>query len=561
LLAGLLAWVATVAIDLWVMTPFWGPTALDPDEVQLAYYEPAPSGVVVTTDHTLETSTLPGVSLRPDGAVNVTWGMVVAVRLDEGLSYALRSTLEDLSPHVMIGTMSGRPDGASADEPQRHSTCHGPVGRISGLQTFRANGSALDTFDADPSTPWGPDRARLAEIRASCGDGTLTLRRGPDGIHVGAGRCEPATIPATHEPLYAVVSAGPHPATIARSTPWSARREVSSAGAIFACLLAAVHGALVVLGLGLEAALGAMAVIAILGVVSPVRAFDGIALFTLASFLFAGGRAARRWHWSLAPLTVALLGGLGLGFHRWFLDVTGRGGNEDPEGGAAPACVVVGYSTAAQEALRCKKNGLFDRLQHGCAPCSGKTALRARAGQTLPRLVDPVCALPPASSPGELVFIGGNNDDFIGWIEARSFGAMVRNIRSAVELRYEPWRDVARESAGSSTGSLAWLPAQTAAIGAIAACARERGYALRFIHDMAAPDLDSGRSPERQQMLAARRAAVEAQGGEFVAIEEAYRSEIGVAWFADFIHLSAVGHARVAGWACRSPSRPSPGDP
>jgi hypothetical protein len=283
-----------------------------------------------------------------------------------------------------------------------------------------------------------------------------------------------------------------------------------------------------------------------------VKAFGAIVLLVLGSFLLAGGRAARRSHWSLAPLTVALLAGLGLGFHRWFLDVTGRGGEEDPEGGVAPACVVIGYSTAAQQALRCKKNGLFDRLRHDCVACSGRTALRSRAGQTLPRLVDPVCALPAASPPGEIVFIGGNNDDFVGWIEARSLGAMARNIVGTLELRYAPWRDVVSERASSSTGSLAWLPAQTAAIGAIATCARERGYALRFVHDMAAVDLDSGRSPERQQMLAARRAAVEANGGEFVAVEEAYRSEIGIAWFADFVHLSAVGHARVAGSTCPS---------
>jgi hypothetical protein len=549
----LLLWVAALVVDLWVTAPLWGPIALDPSEVELAYYEPSPSGVVVMTDHTLETSTLPGVSLRPDGAVNVTWGMVVAVRLDEGASYVVRSTSNDLSPHVMIGSMVGVPDEASTDDPSRRRTCHGPVGRIAGLQTFRANASALGAFDADPATPWGPDRARLAEIRASCGDGALTLHREHDGIRVEAGRCQPAHVPATSEPLYAVVSAGPHLATIARSATWTARRDVSSAGAIVACLLGALHAALVIAGLGFRGALGATAAVAVLVLVSPVKAFGAIALLLLVSFLFAGGRAARRWHWSIAPLTIALLGGLGLGFHRWFLDVTGGGGEENPEGGVAPACVVIGYSTAAQQALRCKKNGLFDRLRHDCGACSGRTALRSRAGQTLPRLVDPVCSLPPASPPGQIVFIGGDNDDFIGWIEARSFGAMARNIASTVELRFEPWRDVASERAGSSTGSLAWLPAQTAAIRAISTCAHERGYTVRFVHDMAAVDLDSGRSPERREMLTARRAAVEAQGGQFVAIEEAYRSEIGIAWFADFIHLSAVGHARVAGSTCPSP--------
>jgi hypothetical protein len=80
----------------------------------------------------------------------------------------------------------------------------------------------------------------------------------------------------------------------------------------------------------------------------------------------------------------------------------------------------------------------------------------------------------------------------------------------------------------------------------------ERGRAghLFFLHDFVVGDMVSGRPPQRTAMLARRRAAVEAAGGTFVDLLEAFGAEAGASWFNDSVHLSLVGHERVTDLVC-----------
>jgi hypothetical protein len=82
------------------------------------------------------------------------------------------------------------------------------------------------------------------------------------------------------------------------------------------------------------------------------------------------------------------------------------------------------------------------------------------------------------------------------------------------------------------------------------ACIDHRRFV--YLQDMMVQDLTTARSPARQRLLAARRALVEGAGADFVDARTAFAAEAGVAWFNDFIHLSEIGHRRVAAYLCQA---------
>jgi hypothetical protein len=360
------------------------------------------------------------------------------------------------------------------------------------------------------------------------------------------------------------VSAGPIGATIARDSKWIGRAIHSSLGLRFTLVFSLV-------GVGLAAAAFGVVGVAIfslsvlgVGLVSPYGSLLLLAMLLLVSFVGAGIRVARRTHWLVALLPIVLLGGAAEWFnYSFFLKRTGSGKNFDPAPNAQANCVVTGFSTAGQSALRNQRNGLFDILDgvagvpHGgsCARCVGNTELRARPGETIPIVRDAICGLPNGPGNGLVVFIGGNNDDYIGWQASGSIVAMFRNLAMTAHFIVEPRFDPFAQGWGqkADTGAFPWLGLQTAAVREMVACAHARGYATLYVHDSTAVDLEYGRSPERQKMMEARRDAVKAAGGTFFAVNEVFADQMGVAWFGDFIHLSAAAQARVADLVCATP--------
>src|SRR5262249_53425744 len=136
-------------------------------------------------------------------------------------------------------------------------------------------------------------------------------------------------------------------------------------------------------------------------------------------------------------------------------------------------------------------------------------------------------------------------------ISAYALEALLRSLDSgsllhpsAPELR--PALDrVARASAASADEQ------EESVRGAVAAV-RARGGRFGYAHDFFAYDMDGGRSPAGRLLLARRRAAVRAAGGEFIDLWEELGPEVGVAWFDDFIHPSAWAHRIIARRLCRA---------
>jgi hypothetical protein len=106
----------------------------------------------------------------------------------------------------------------------------------------------------------------------------------------------------------------------------------------------------------------------------------------------------------------------------------------------------------------------------------------------------------------------------------------------------------------SASDSLAYIEEQQRMAREAADCARARGGSLWFVHDMLSVDLAGGRSPARQEMLGRRQLAVESAGGHFIDILAEAKDAIGISWFADVMHLSAIGHEEVAARACAAMS-------
>jgi hypothetical protein len=221
------------------------------------------------------------------------------------------------------------------------------------------------------------------------------------------------------------------------------------------------------------------------------------------------------------------------------------------ERGQPDACAVVGYSTAGGASLRGSMEqrglrGIRSFLDRDCARCRDATGAIAGSGETMGWLRDAFCAAPASfGADGQVIFLGGANDDFFWGMTtlARLFVVSQQGI--------EPWRAGQEPVAAAS---LARIDQQTAAIDGLVRCVRERRARFLFLHDFLVTDMAAGREPDRETMLARRRAAVEAAGGTFVDLFDNFAAEAGVSWFNDYVHPSLIAHERFADLACpRSP--------
>jgi hypothetical protein len=223
------------------------------------------------------------------------------------------------------------------------------------------------------------------------------------------------------------------------------------------------------------------------------------------------------------------------------------------EGAAAPVkdarCLVMGYSAAEGSALRApRRESLSARLGEGCGSCVGHTMLAAKSGQTLSWIEDRACHLPKDAQIGDALFLGGANDDIFSASKSGSIAHALLLIALTVEP-IQSGRWMARLQEATHVSRL-HIDRQSDEIAAIGRCLREHGSRFWFTHDFLVWDLETGRSDDRAAMMQARRVAVEQAGGTFIDLSEEFKGNLGVSWFNDFIHPSAIGHRRIADLVC-----------
>jgi hypothetical protein len=534
--------------DLVVVRPAWTGRRIVEGQVRRGYFERFGDAVGLAVDDAIR-SVFPSCVLTGDGKLAVPPGMAAVVPLLPGAEYDL--TVESArAPYVVIGAEA--PLGES-DYPVRLPG----EARFTGGRTLALQEGRLGLVPWDPTRPWREDAARLSALGSGCAaqDGALKLdaRTADDGrLEINLGRCSLAErLPSLSDPRPLLAAlAGPEWITVARRPEWSGKRWV--VWQVLVLVVAKV--AATWWAFGLPSAVAVSAALAGASLFVPVAAtltwplmlLAGVAAAALRAGVLLLRRLPRRWRVPAVLVVVALASGV------WALEP------KEPRSfppimrthpdGQPDACAVIGYSTAGGASLRGAdlqqgRLGLRWFIDRSCARCREKTGALFAGGETLGWAKDAYCASPPSfGADGQLVFFGGANDDFLWGL------LTVARLFIVGEQGPEPWR---RSQAPAAAASLARIDAQTAALDDLMRCARSRRARFLFLHDFLVTDLVAGRDPDRAAMLAQRRAAVEAAGGAFVDLLDAFGAESGIAWFNDYVHPSVIAHERFAELACR----------
>ena len=475
-------------------------------------------------------------------------GGVLALPLPPGRRYRLRAP-DGGVPHVAVAEIApdDRPDPVEAEE-------RGERVVRALIPALAAGATSPEWAPWDAGTPWRADARRLAAVDATCREGadgaTIAVQVDADGPHVTIGRC-PLPVPPAAEPghrLALLALAGPswlqidspgHAWGRARLAGNDVLRALAEGAATLVLFLAAGFGSAGVWSVGLAA----LAVLPWL----PAASLALVLLGGLGGALAVGVRGARwlwrsrgrRWVQVCAGLSLAAIGAGALAWHA------------APETALA-RCVVAGYSTAGGASLSDASPNLTSLLTDGCDACGASVARRTYPGGNLALATSRVCSAGfPLQPGGTLVFLGGTNDELM---PGDALSAVTTNL--AFLVFGEPSLERTRALFTPDEVRCAQARAsELATLRTLTACVRARGARLVYLHDFLAADLGSGRTAPRQALLEARRAEVEAEGGTFVDLLQATSDEVGVAWMNDFIHLSEIGHRRVAELACRGLER------
>jgi hypothetical protein len=482
------------------------------------------------------------VDVDAHGDLQIPAGRTIAIPLPSTRSLTVHTLATDLAPYVVLATQ-GEPIGNDA------STVVDAL--VPEVQSGR-----LDLQRWDPSRPWAADKNRLSALHQECHlseRGAISIDRDESSLAIKAGSCasDRIRVDPSRVPLLLIVS-GPHAALVSSSPgPWLQVVDIQwlliSTALIGVVLLGASLGfgptlliAALLFGAGYVSRPEAIAVWAL---TLPLA----LAAVVLRLFIrLAPQRPVAAW--LAAAIVLAAQTGAIVVAVLW-LDL-GTFGKERVTLAGDDACALVGYSTVRGDSLREGSAGIVEQLNATCAQCRGRTARFSREAQILRWVRTVVCAPSfPAPPGGEIVFIGGGNDDLF----YRSSGLVQRvgDLLTVLRANVEPVAADDLHGLFEHLGARAatTLDKQAADIAAIAACARQGGRQLRFVHDFLIWDLDVGRSEIRQQSAAARQAAVLAGGGDFIDLCRLWRSR-GVAWFNDFIHPSAFAQRQIAELLC-----------
>jgi hypothetical protein len=477
----------------------------------------------------------PGLDAR--GRLSTPPGTVVALPFTGSIAY--RISADEQLPYVVIGDAKTAPE---AWDPARLLVSP----RV--FSVGRWGTPELVPWEID--APWQRDRARLAELGGAChvpeGGGEMRLFRRGDAVTIELGRCS-TTVPLPEETRVGegttvALIAGPSWAFAERSDqPLPTIR--SWAPPVMVALL--LGFALVSWGLGrvMGAVLGIFVTAA-----SPFQPAGAALCLALAALV---GLAVLLVRLSIvtirdpisrkmvsAAVCLVLLVVFMMPFHAAEPPLPPR---------TRPDCVLAGYSMADGDSLNGKK-GVYELLER--EPACGRSARRhARSAETFHYIRDLICEEQLPFIPEDaVIFLGAANDDLMF---SGSDSASARLLARALFFGRDYFqkkpgmRSLLELIAASSERSLGQRERQRALLEETVRCALEKKVSFHYVHDFLAPDIAWGRAPARQELLQMRRSVVE-QGASFLDIQQSAEGAVGVAWFADFIHLSEVGHARVA---------------
>jgi hypothetical protein len=431
--------------------------------------------------------------------------------------------------------------------------------RLVGARTLAVEGARLALVRWDPVRPWREDATRLSAVSEDCevSDGrSATVRIADDRLEIRLGHCAIVeAVPAGGALLVAAI-AGPEWMTVKRQPSWIAERRI-----VWPVLgLVVVKVALLWWSLGIAWAVAPATMLGIASHQFPVPAIltsSALLVVGVVATVFRVGAIAFRRSppgWRLPGAMAATVSAMCL---VWYAagDSSPVRPNWTAHGPGQPdACAVIGYSTVEDQGLRGETGGIRTMLNESCERCRDQTASLSFGGATLGWAADAYCrSVPSFGANGRVTFLGGANDDLLSGAAAWARMFVIGRQGS------DAWR---RNAASASAASLARIDAQTSAVKNLVRCARSRGAQFLFLHDFVVTDLVAGREPERAAMLAQRRAAVQAAGGAFVDLLDTFHADVGVSWFNDYVHLSRIGHQRVAELACgqfqSDLSRPDP---
>ena len=542
---------ACFAADAFVLRSGWHERQLTAGQFRRGYFEPFDDGVGIAADGAIRTGMVPTYVLDDRGRLAVPPGLVAVAPLAAAVRYeATRSA--PLAPYVVIGRQVPlAPE--QADQPAAPDISHLVETRTLALHDGRLR------FDAwDPILPWGADAARLAALRDACampdGEASLAVWRDDHGLQLRLGRCALAEPLPGADTLQLAALAGPEWLTLAREPGWIVDGQV-----VWPVLAAiALKLALFWWALGLASTI---AVSATLGVAAiflpmpamlmwPVMTLVGIAAAVVRIALLAWRHVPRRGRIPATGAALALIGAA-IATHVHQPAEAARVAYSDRSSGGT--CAVIGYSTVKGEGLRQQRGGIRDLLNERCPPCERRTAGIFAGGETLAWARDTFCGSPAwFGADGQVIFLGSVNDDYF-WGHLS-----LPRLIIAAQQGSQSWR---RSEGPAAAASLARIDAQATALRALMECARIRRSRFLFLHDFLVTDLAAGRTRERAAMLAHRRAVVEAAGGTFVDLSQVFGAEAGVTWFNDYVHLSRIGHGRVAELACQLTTGAAPTTP
>jgi hypothetical protein len=555
-----------VVLDVVALRPFLAKTHLARGQLQRGYFEAVGSQIGLALDDDLaDRFIFPGLSRDQAGDLSIPPGTTAVLSLQAGTTYQVSADGGGLPANLVVGVELHPPPGSIAADPTRPEPPTAWFGQPRELDV--AGGERVQLRPWDAARSWRDESARLAGLARDCVGAApsppVTVSVDGEQLTVRLGRCT-LSVPLAEihggagRPLLAVV-AGPSWDLVRRNDgAWETETSVVWRLAWAVPLVAAAQVGLFWIGFNVVAAVATSVALALVSVAAAAPA----AVCVLLALAVGLGRVAwlgvaRLWAATDWKLRLTVLGALVAAVAVWVLlpPRTERGSvAQNPSGFA---CVLTGYSTADDSALRPGTRGTGTWLATACAPCAGAAATRARAGVAFQFVDDVACAQPPLVRPeGTLVFLGGTNDDLLTWFDARSqvvqMILQLRGFASATYQRKPGLDNLTRLETETARASLRVVDHQEQLLHETFACARAAGFRLLFAQDFLLSDLVGGRPEERRAMVARRRELAEADGTRFFDLLEEFGDQAGVAWFNDFMHLSMVGHRRVAELVCRS---------
>lgn len=553
-----LAWMALAEVlGVLVLAPGWIRPTLSRDEVQRGHFihEASRVSVRLEEDSAGDYSAPTGFGLAPT-RFEVLPGDSASVSLRQGQAILVEGEPDALPPYAVIGRRVRIPDVPRG------------AGRFVEGQIMTTGDGSLVALPWHPEHPWTRDEAWLLSLRASCATpGTNRLevaREDLSSLTVAYGQCRGriALPPDPQENPVAVLVVGASEVYRVWKKPGIERSlDISLSALGTVAVVSAAQVTLLWLGLGVGGTVLTMGLLLVAGfVLGPLHAIAGTWLAIVFAALPGSVIRAvlRRAPPASAVALFCIVAGVGLAA-AWSLGVWLGPRSHDilhtELSGTTPRCQLSGYSTTLNHNLMPGDPGIWELLADSCPACGGGATRRSRNSGDLEDIRRAVCDdVEAVGAPPLVVFYGGVNDDFTYGMNRQPVHVMFRAALSALRLfstrttiDFHGFRAAIEPCAAAS---LEHIAGQQQAIREAAACARARGGALWMFQDLFAMDLHGGRKGPRAEMLRLRREAVEAEGGYLVDVLEATRDVVGVSWFSDVMHLSAVGHRGVAELIC-----------